>query len=338
MSQPPASARLVLLVGPRAAVTSLALALRARGLAVAPSPLDLTDRRLGPRLVCPAPGVVDREHVCPRHDPVGYFGRAAAEARALEADQAPGTVVPHGVSGVLARALLHVEAHLAPLVDAGPADGYAAALLLAPRRRSRAALVRTNLLHAALARVGAPVVRLAPASVERRAAYAAHVLAERGLAPGAALDPRVAPAVDLVRGPASEVADQVRRALAARGVDAGAPLLLRTTEGANLDLVRLTGTDRGDRRRVTLDWRGGGYEGAPRRFHEVIFASGEDEVLGRVPAPDGTCLDKVDATPDALLLAYDARALEPVRRKEYAFRPGVEPTSALLGVFRLRRP
>ena len=98
--------------------------------------------------------------------------------------------------------------------------------------------------------------------------------------------------------------------------------------------MRLTGTDRGDRRRTALDWTD--YRGAPRAFHEVVFASTEDEVLGRVPAPDGTCLDKLDETPDPLLLVYDARSLEEVRRKEFAFRPGVAPASALLAVFEVR--
>lgn len=325
------SAPLHLLVGPRAAVAALAARLRDLGLTVAPSPLDLVDRRLGPRLACPPPGAPsDREHVCPRHDPVGYFGRAVAEARSLEADQPPGTVVPHGVPGVVGRFTLRVEAHLRPLIDpehAAPPRAYATAFLLSTRRRTPGALRRTNLLRAALERTGTPVVALAPADDARRAVYVAHLLT------GTSSDP-VAPVHALRRAPAAPLLAGVRAALAARGVGPDVPLLLRTTEGLNVDLVRLTGTDRGDRRRTALDWSD--YRGAPRAFHEVVFASTEDEVLGRAPAPDGTCLDKLDETPDPLLLVYDARALEEVRRKEFAFRAGVAPVSALLAVFEVR--
>lgn len=335
------SERLHLLVGPRAAVAALAALLRARGVAVAPCPLDLVDRRLGPRRACPAPGTPpDVDHVCPRHDPVGYFGRAVAEARSLEADQAPGTVIPHGVPGVVGRFTHRLEAHLRPLIDpehAAPPRPYATSFLLSARRRTPGAVRRTNLLRAALERTGTPVVALAPADDARRAAYAAHLLVRPGRArahlPGLTADP-IAPVHALRRAPAAALMADVRAALAAQQVGADVPLLLRTTEGFNLHLVRLTGTDRGDRRRTALDWTE--YRGAPRAFHEVVFASTEDEIVGRAPAPGGTCLDKLDETPDPLLLAYDARALEEVRRKEFAFRPGVAPANALLAVFEVR--
>ena len=121
----------------------------------------------------------------------------------------------------------------------------------------------------------------------------------------------------------------LQAALRARGVDPRA-CLFRSTEGFNVPMVEVFGTDRHGREQggFTEGWAAGGYRGPPRAFAEVVFGSTFEEVETQLRTGQGdSALSKCPDTPDAHLLAYRRRALVRIHVKQYAFR-GRRPDAA----------
>ena len=113
--------------------------------------------------------------------------------------------------------------------------------------------------------------------------------------------------------------------------------LYRLTESYNLGTVLAHGSDRMGRPERELDWHRQGYVGAPRQWSELIYASRDDEVVASL-APGGeqrsSAFKKLDETPDAIVLVYDASAFEQVADRQYAIKVGESFREALRAVLR----
>lgn len=309
-------------------LAALRRALAAAGAPALPDARARVDAHLGRRRDHPPAGGAGR-HVCPACEPFGYARRLLATQDELEGAAPAGALLSSGRACHVARLLLEVEAHKRPLVPVEEA-AYRTVFLAEAHARSQRALARArvenNLLRAEHERHGSPVVLVPRGTPRERARFVLDSIAELvGARTG------LPPVLGVRRGPAQAMVRAIRAALRRAGIEAPGELLLRVTEGFNLELVRLHGTDRADRDRP-MSWGSRGYDGPSRSFADVLYATPEGELGRKGRSP--TALDKLDETPGPLVLVYDRAAFERVRGREFAFRPGVARRDALVAVVR----
>ncbi len=112
------------------------------------------------------------------------------------------------------------------------------------------------------------------------------------------------------------------------------PFLYRVTEGINVANVLAHGTDRWGRPERELNWAERGYEGPPKRWSQLIYASTDAQVRASLAALDGpsSAFRKVDLSPDPHIAVYRAECFDRVRDRELTVGAGHTFGGALLFV------